>query len=97
MVVHGKKVIINRPKLEESKAGLMIGEETTKALEEEKMKKAAEEWTHLEVYSVSEGVTRCKAGDKVFLSNYILKNPELVPVDGDFKMMVNEHDIDITW
>jgi hypothetical protein len=97
MKLHGRQVLINRPVLEASKGGLMIGEETTKALEAEQIKKATEQWTHLEVHSVSEGVERCKAGDRVFIKAYLLQSPELVPLDGEFKMMVNEHDIDITW
>jgi len=83
--------------MEESKSSLMIGEETKKAMEAEEIKKATEKWSKLEVYATAEEVQKCKPGDRVYLSSYLLQNPELVPIGEDFKIMVNESDIDIVW
>ena len=90
MKLHGKRILVTKPEVKESAFELS---EKDKALLEAEMRS---KWTALDIFAVGDEVERFKVGDKVYLQMNALNTSEVVDIDGALKLIVREHDIDIT-
>lgn len=87
----GKRVLLNKPQIND--LGLELSPETKEQLMQEEMKK----YTELEIFAVGDEVTDFKAGDLVYVSPAVLAYAEILPIDGDDRIMIRDMDISIIW
>jgi hypothetical protein len=87
----GKRVLLNKPEIND--LGLELSLETKEQLMQDEMKK----YTHLEVFAVGDEVSDYKAGDLVYVSPAVLAYAEILPIEGDDRIMVRDMDIAIIW
>lgn len=89
--LHGKRVLLNKPQIND--LGLELSLETKEQLMQDEMKK----YTELEIFAVGDEVADFKAGDLVYVSPTVLAYAEILPIDGDDRIIIREMDITLTW
>jgi hypothetical protein len=87
----GKRVLLNKP--ETNDLGLELSQETKEQLMQEEMKK----YTELEIYAVGDEVTDFEEGQLVYVSPSVLAYAEILPIDGDDRIMIRDMDISLIW
>ena len=91
MKVLGKRILLDRPEVEESKIQL------SPELQAEFDKKQMAKWKELKVFKVGTEVTHVEEGDSVYIAPMQLQSAELIEVDGSPKVMIREMDITLVW
>lgn len=87
----GKRVLLNKPQIND--LGLELSQETKEQLMQEEMKK----YTELEIYAVGDEVTDFEEGQLVYVSPSVLAYAEILPIDGDDRIMIRDMDISLIW
>jgi hypothetical protein len=87
----GKRVLLNKPQTND--LGLELSQETKEQLMQEEMKK----YTELEIYAVGDEVTDFEEGQLVYVSPSVLAYAEILPIDGDDRIMIRDMDISLIW
>lgn len=92
MKVLGKRILLDKPQMEESKLQL------SPELQEEFERKQIAKWKKLSVHAVGEEVSSIKVGDLVYVSPMYLQSAEIINAEGeDDKIMVREADVALIW
>lgn len=87
----GKRVLLNKPATND--LGLELSPETKEQLMQEEMKK----YTELEIYAVGDEVSGFEPGQFVYVSPSVLAYAEILPIDGDDRILIRDMDISLIW
>ena len=87
----GKRVLLNKPQTND--LGLELSQETKEQFMQEEIKK----YTELEIYAVGDEVTDFEEGQLVYVSPSVLAYAEILPIDGDDRIMIRDMDISLIW
>lgn len=91
MKVLGKRILLDKPHMEESK--LQLSPELQEEFEREQIAK----WKKLTVYETGSEVTTVSKGDVVYISPMHLQSGEIISLGEEEKIMIKESDIALIW
>ena len=91
MKLHGQRVYLNMPQLQESKISI------APELKEELKREMSKKFNKLTVFAVSDAVTNVKVGDSVLVDPQALSRGTIIEIAGEEKICISGFDIMHTW